>query len=535
MATVPRFRVAITGVIGCGITNCKGNKPDTKLKFAWDVGFRTFATEAADDNVLDQTWSKTFDGDGVRFEYTTKHPESLHQKMMKIQVWDKNLLKDEYIGSAEIDLHSICTGPPMIKLNISRQNGDLAGTLHLSVTMQQIAEVHFAVNEVTLTCMRDNLAYEDLVLKHWVSLDYKKTKTRSETQITGASVVSCQRLSQMKCDASLEELCMARLEFDLQDKSKQSLGTASLPLLHTVLLNQNGVCNEKSRVDVHFKAEDASVFATLQAFVYLQDSPVFAQMVGGFMDSMGEVRGSRPLWDHSYLPAFYNKHDAEAKNLNPVYPNNAALSAQQQQEKQQASQPRLRSVVQTVSAGLRMANVDGWAPKEATPSEHSATNFSSINYWGAVRAAIPATAAHALATAEGGGASVVLPAGWRQVADPTGRVYYVHDASKTTSWKCPSDSSSIGTPPSAPEVGGGGGGGTGGAEDLKSVTGKVVANWSVRYAEGKPYYLNHVTQITSWSLPVAAQLPDDWEERYDTKQTPAKAYYSNHVTKVTQW
>ena len=66
MPAAPRFRVVISGVTGRGITNSKGKRPDTKLKYAWDVGFKTFNTEKADDFKNDQVWTKTFDPDGVK-------------------------------------------------------------------------------------------------------------------------------------------------------------------------------------------------------------------------------------------------------------------------------------------------------------------------------------------------------------------------------------------------------------------------------------------------------------------------------------
>lgn len=58
--------------------------------------------------------------------------------------------------------------------------------------------------------------------------------------------------------------------------------------------------------------------------------------------------------------------------------------------------------------------------------------------------------------------------------------------------------------------------------------------WEVRLdPQGRPYYIDHNKQITTWQRPNEnEQLPPGWERRFDSKNRP---YYVDHNTRTTTW
>jgi len=55
-------------------------------------------------------------------------------------------------------------------------------------------------------------------------------------------------------------------------------------------------------------------------------------------------------------------------------------------------------------------------------------------------------------------------------------------------------------------------------------------SWDIRFSNGAPYFINHVTKQTQWDDP--RPLPDGWSKKTDQYQRP---YFENFITKKTQW
>ncbi|CAJ1355018.1 unnamed protein product [Effrenium voratum] len=127
-----------------------------------------------------------------------------------------------------------------------------------------------------------------------------------------------------------------------------------------------------------------------------------------------------------------------------------------------------------------------------------------------------------------------LPAGWEQITDPSGRLYYCNRGTGETSW----------TAPAAPAV---------------SPAGALPPGWEQQTdpSSGRSYYCNRATGETSWTPPPAGcapmsaapmsapapalgagggaigGLPPGWEQTTDPGS--GKVYYFNRGTGETRW
>jgi hypothetical protein len=75
-------------------------------------------------------------------------------------------------------------------------------------------------------------------------------------------------------------------------------------------------------------------------------------------------------------------------------------------------------------------------------------------------------------------------------------------------------------------------------EKKKKVTADMKEAWTTHYDNGKPYYYNSVTNLSTWELPdVLAQAEvrtgsTEWKE-YRTQD--GRKYYHNSELNITQW
>jgi len=107
------------------------------------------------------------DDKGVHFRYTTSGgnmpvksnltAKQMHQladwmskKKLVIEVWNSNFMRDEHIGTCEIDLLTLCSGPSDFTLLIRNPAAGMSpsGHLHMELTMTQISEVRIHVSHI---------------------------------------------------------------------------------------------------------------------------------------------------------------------------------------------------------------------------------------------------------------------------------------------------------------------------------------------------------------------------------------------------
>ncbi|KAG5482042.1 hypothetical protein LSCM1_05757 [Leishmania martiniquensis] len=130
-----------------------------------------------------------------------------------------------------------------------------------------------------------------------------------------------------------------------------------------------------------------------------------------------------------------------------------------------------------------------------------------------------------------GDGAMALPPPWEARVDPgTGRTFYVNHATKTTSWEPPtvasSGASSVASTSLAAMRPPGGSVETGGDSDWVP---------RVDPATGRIFYVNDKMRQTSWTRPgpVVQALPPPWEARVDPGT--GRTFYVNHATKTTSW
>ncbi|KAF8170675.1 hypothetical protein K438DRAFT_206882 [Mycena galopus ATCC 62051] len=131
-----------------------------------------------------------------------------------------------------------------------------------------------------------------------------------------------------------------------------------------------------------------------------------------------------------------------------------------------------------------------------------------------------------------------LPPGWSRRIDPSGRTYYAHHRTRTTSWT---------RPPAAAAA-------NDAARELnnRASIGGLLNGWEERITpSGRPYYVDHNTRSTTWDAadaggggsalrfqrqtiaqPTHGPLPSGWEIRH----TPTgRVYFVDHNTRTTTW
>eukprot|EP00053_Salpingoeca_punica_P016777 m.159588 g.159588 ORF g.159588 m.159588 type:complete len:1052 (+) comp17043_c0_seq1:343-3498(+) len=135
-----------------------------------------------------------------------------------------------------------------------------------------------------------------------------------------------------------------------------------------------------------------------------------------------------------------------------------------------------------------------------------------------------------------------LPPGWEMRLDSKGRPYYVDHNTRSTTWQPPTaamiseqqnfisqhQASNLSAmmqqhaqrimPTAAP------------ANVLNDGKGPLPAGWEMRMtAEGRTYYVNHISRTTQWEDP-RRPLPPGWEIRYDSN---GRQYFVDHNTRTT--
>eukprot|EP00759_Apiculatamorpha_spiralis_P053394 PhF_6_TR6182/c0_g1_i2/m.9271 len=100
-------------------------------------GYRTFTTPTIKHTTTPQ-WG---DGFQVQFNYETAYVDCLHVKSLFFTVYDANRVEDDImLGRCSIDLHSLCTGPSKIQLDLELNNA-MVGTLSFECTMNEVREM----------------------------------------------------------------------------------------------------------------------------------------------------------------------------------------------------------------------------------------------------------------------------------------------------------------------------------------------------------------------------------------------------------
>lgn len=124
-----------------------------------------------------------------------------------------------------------------------------------------------------------------------------------------------------------------------------------------------------------------------------------------------------------------------------------------------------------------------------------------------------------------------LPPHWQASMTPTGRIYYINHDTQTTSWEKPryQEVRATAKPAAAGPV----------EQDPE-----LPEGWEARKnVDGRMYYVDHETRITTWEHPLEAAkkteereklgpMPTGWEEK---QMKDGRIFFVDHATHSTQW
>eukprot|EP00960_Hanusia_phi_P036216 752209-Hanusia_phi.AAC.1 len=279
----------------------QGKIPDLHLKLAWDKEFKTVETEAGKvDGSGRISWDKTFGKGGVVFKYETKFANQLESKKFVIECWEKNFFSHDFIGKAELDLHTIATGPRKIKMIVKKGDGMPGGNLDVELEMMHSTYVKIELANVQV----------DLSRKKGFSMQYFCSLTSTRAKSIASHMpppMRWQSLDSITIFASLEELCESFVVFEFS-REESVLAVAQLPLVN-ILARM-----EEYREDTGYKFAVAvrefdqrrgeRVIGSISGDVALRSLPFFSQLSeDAMLDDSGNVLGGHRLLPFSPLPA----------------------------------------------------------------------------------------------------------------------------------------------------------------------------------------------------------------------------------------
>ncbi|GBG34010.1 NEDD4-like E3 ubiquitin-protein ligase WWP1 [Hondaea fermentalgiana] len=233
-------------------------------------------------------------GTSKAFEYVTKHGDKLERKSLRIACWRSILLfPDKEVGSAQVDLHTLATGPSRLDLVLRDEDSNPVGHIYFEATMSQFVER--AV--VTLANVKLRMDAGSTPVEPGAKLSlcygrmpYIKVETRehanactSEEETTWSDLPILP-LQECSChDISRESI------FLTVSRKKQVVGTAEIPIgpLFEVRSLQG-----RSFEALVLVPDGSKQVATITGTIAFRDTPWLAQLVGGVLSEAGIVEAT---------------------------------------------------------------------------------------------------------------------------------------------------------------------------------------------------------------------------------------------------
>ncbi|PRP89147.1 hypothetical protein PROFUN_01867 [Planoprotostelium fungivorum] len=299
-----KFRVIISDVTLTGLTKSHG---DAYLSFNFDY-FKHFRTSTkkptSDQSPLDFDFS-------ILFFYETRYKHVLYAKQLTIKLEHRPIFGATVVlGTAQIDLHTLATGPVHHDLIlVSTKGNDLR--FKCNIFMEHISDISFRCHHMQLEYDRNAPSEIDLgaiqpffIIKTSVNLA-KQTKKGIKTIVSKQPLKAVwDEVPTYHFEAGLTDLLNAGMTFKLIDNAQQVragrgkvLAVGILPLLKDFTMSQVAIsfliplCDPQNQAVVG-QASGVFSFGSL---------PMYAQLVGGTHLETGVVEG-RPLIDGVPLP-----------------------------------------------------------------------------------------------------------------------------------------------------------------------------------------------------------------------------------------
>eukprot|EP01091_Cochliopodium_minus_P016455 TRINITY_DN616_c0_g1_i1.p1 TRINITY_DN616_c0_g1~~TRINITY_DN616_c0_g1_i1.p1 ORF type:complete len:457 (-),score=134.40 TRINITY_DN616_c0_g1_i1:72-1442(-) len=421
---------------------------DPFCRFDFDL-YRTGNTP-----VITKTVNPVWKDFSLEFDYRTKHAEYLDLKLLKIECYDKNVIKKEVlIGRVSVDLLTLATGPIRHKLTL-RNGSKPAGVISFDVVMENYSDVFINLTDIKVTNL--TVVSEKGINTPQLKVNWKDSKKEFFSTVIQSTNNPCwEHFEEIVLpESSVRKLVNEHLEFRVLHKSsnKTLIGGQNLNLKQFVENYYKGIREHDFKLVLSdIKGREAG---TIEGRIILKNLPKFAQMKSGTNCDSGIVDGIPFL---STLPVPKGWISTESNNTNQT--------------------PNLLERDPKEIEKMKKQNVDSpivLRAEESNPPKPKQTLD-------------------------------VLPQGWECRMDQKGRLYYVDHINKRTCWEHPNinqiqqqqqqqqqqkqfSPQEIPKEEKAPTF------------DVPSM--RLPKGWEIREtSDGRFYYVDHNTKTTHWKLP----------------------------------
>lgn len=471
-----RFDVQIYDLSVKGLAaNADTGTRSSYLKINFD-NFKTFSTDVEENN-LNPTWSFR-----KRFVYRTRFVDRFVKKYLQITCCSDTGNNTYVIGEAQVDLHTIFSGPEHFELTLMK-DGSPAGALEFYCKVQMISKVTIVLSGVE--AMLKNV--DDLV-----EIEVVPSMSQDVKMVLPLSKNGWPDPYHLTFEVSLAELIpidgTSYLLLKLFDSGKTLLGEAKVFTRRHIHLD-----GRTSEFTVTARNPEKVIIGEVSGSIAFNDVPLHAQMIGGITSDNGKVVGGKllfpglpfPLCFDTEPPAYERGKDADENQLAGEAAYVPAVPA--------ADDSRNATPATSVMGMMPTVNVNmGWdyMPEIPLPPHWEMRVESTTGRPFFADDRVKSTCWED---------PRFLSEGWDQRIDPnTGRVYYAHHRSRRTTFVDP--------------------------RGLK-------AQWNMKLdSDGRPYFGYAPTQQTSYIDPRG--LPKGYDAALDSS---GHMYFLNHTGQTTTW
>eukprot|EP00743_Colponemidia_sp_Colp-15_P003598 GILK01003881.1.p1 GENE.GILK01003881.1~~GILK01003881.1.p1 ORF type:complete len:831 (+),score=124.81 GILK01003881.1:42-2495(+) len=505
-------------------------RADVFLKIDFD-SFKVFQTD-----IVEKSSSPHW-GAQQTFFYTTKFPEKLSKKKLKMRLFEHSAVSTpRFIAEAEVDLHTVCTGPVEHKLYLRDGDGRVRGSLSFMAQMSYVSEDFTAV--LTGIDMDYQGAKVPSALEVFPTIAEDKVVPAGVSQNMSwpgpISVTFSATLRALWGLGGLPEGLFLRVK---APNGEGVYGDAEIPFQQFVSLNGQPV-----DFTIDLKAAGEAV-GKVRGTVMFRNVPRFGQMVGGVHNDQG-IQGGQLLLDGLPLPYGAQKPTIYQSPLSgaqsPIQSASQQVPVQMspvQQEVQQApiQQSPIQQAVQQapVQQAVQQAPIQqavqqpGYSPQisvmGAPPQQPYYPPVGAMAAGAAMYGApgiSPSGPARAHDRRPSAGGLVGLPPGVSpygpEPVRPAGQHPSVPVGAPANRIIAPRDSDDENVPK---------------PRDPALAKIPLPPNWEERVdgTTGNVYYADHKSRSTCWVDP--RFLPENWEQRVDPKTK--RVYFAYHRTRQT--
>eukprot|EP00003_Mantamonas_plastica_P010727 TRINITY_DN2019_c1_g2_i24.p1 TRINITY_DN2019_c1_g2~~TRINITY_DN2019_c1_g2_i24.p1 ORF type:complete len:573 (+),score=138.49 TRINITY_DN2019_c1_g2_i24:183-1721(+) len=387
---------------------------------------------------------------------------------------DKKIRADYVVGSVEINLHVLATGPTKHELLI-HDAGTPTGLIKFELSMEHYCEVAVSLKDLLLdlTPLAQSAAGYNLFLNVFPSVDAEGDQDSVKTDPVKDTLTPAWRYAkQLHFFATLKDLHENNLVFEIKNQkpgffnSEEHVGDCWLQTKTIYSLTENELSTFRENV----LDESNNIIGTLSGSIYFSNGPKLANMRAGIHNDNG-IFDARLLRPELEVPDLLISLIETRKNTEPSSSSDAGSSSS------------------SSSSSSRVSELSDGGGLE---SGGDSVVLSGDNADDLQRVVVPVE-------------DVPLPNDWLMAEDAMGNTVFVDVKSQNDM------TSNLGVCYVDPRL--------------------LPVSWEQRVnIDGRVYFKYHNTRTTTWTDP--RYMPEDWSMRM-TKT--GKVYFADDKTKKTSW